>query len=274
MSPQFATIVIEDDSAFDTRHFDDLGRLETQALFQRWNRDGDRTARDELVRRHLPLARKLAGRYRRSCEPFDDLMQVAALGLVKAVDRFRPELGNHFSSFAVPTIVGELKRHFRDSGWCVHVPRKAKELALTVERARSRLTVQLGHEPSVLEIADDLSLSLDEVLEAMEAAAGHFSVSLDAPTDDQQELSAELRASLSQLDEDLELVDARLTWSDALSHLAPVERQVVTLRFGGGMTLSEVARRLGCSRAYVSRVARRATAKLSELVLIEPAPSR
>lgn len=269
MSPQVATIVIEDDSAFDTRHLEDLGRLGTHALFERWNRNGDRGARNELVRRHLPLARKLAGRYRRSSEPFDDLLQVAALGLVKAVDRFRPELGNHFSSFAVPTIVGELKRHFRDNGWCVHVPRKAKELALTVERARNRLTLQKGREPTVLEIAQDLSLSLDEVLDAMETAAGHFPVSLDVPRDDQQELRAELQGSLSQMDERLELVDARLTWSQAMNHLAPVERQVVTLRFAEGMTLSEVARTLGCSRAYVSRVARRATAKLSELVLSE-----
>src|ERR1700748_2525343 len=148
-----------------------IARTDSAELFERWQKHGDRSARDELVTRFLPLARKLARRYAGAREPFEDLLQVASLGLVKAVDRFDAERGTAFSSFAVPTILGELKRYFRDLGWSVHVPRGAQEMALKVEEAQQQLTALTGRPPTVHEIAQFMEVSVESVLEALETAA-------------------------------------------------------------------------------------------------------
>src|SRR5450755_3837334 len=142
-----------------------LGRVSTATLFERWQRHNDVRARDELVERFLPLARKLARRYSGAREPFDDLLQVASLGLVKAVDRYDLSRGTAFSSFAVPTILGELKRYFRDLGWAVHVPRGAQERALKVEEAQQRVTAKTGRAPTVPELAQYMELSIEDVVE-------------------------------------------------------------------------------------------------------------
>src|SRR5437764_3392215 len=159
-------------------------RLDSQELFRRWRKRRDRQARDQLIERFLPLARKLAHRYHGAHEPHEDLLQVASRGRVKAVDRFEPDRGTAFSSFAVPTILGELKRYFRDLGWSVHVPRGAQERALKVEEAEQKLTTQHGRPPTVPELAEYLELSIEDVLDALETAAAHHSTSLDAPRDD------------------------------------------------------------------------------------------
>src|SRR5579884_4157208 len=159
-------------------------QAENRELFIRWQRHSDARAREELVERFLPLARNLARRYAGAREPFDDLLQVASLGLVKAIDRFDVERGAAFSSFAVPTILGELKRYFRDLGWSVHVPRGAQEQALKVQEAHERLTTKTGRPPTVNELAEYLELSVEDVLDALETAAAHHSASLDAPRDD------------------------------------------------------------------------------------------
>src|SRR5580693_6455993 len=169
-----------------------IARTDAAELFTRWQEHGDRSARDELVTRFLPLARKLARRYAGAREPFEDLLQVASLGLVKAVDRFDADRGTAFSSFAVPTILGELKRYFRDLGWSVHVPRGAQERALKVQEAQERLTTRTGRPPSVADLAEYLELSLEDVLDALEAAAAHHSASLDAPREDGEEESGTL----------------------------------------------------------------------------------
>ena len=148
-----------------------VDRGETNELFHRWQVDGDQRARELLVERFLPLARKLARRYSGAHEPFDDLLQVASLGLVKAIDRFDTSRGTAFSSFAVPTILGELKRYFRDLGWSVHVPRGAQEMALKVEEARQRMSSRTGRPPSVPELAQYLELSVEDVLEALRRPA-------------------------------------------------------------------------------------------------------
>src|SRR5438876_12300006 len=153
-------------------------RVESDKLFERWQKHGDERARAELVKRFLPLARNLARRYAGAREPFDDLLQVASLGLVKAVDRFDIDRGAAFSSFAVPTILGELKRYFRDLGWSVHVPRGAQEQALKVQEAHERLTTKTGRAPTVDELAQYLELSVEDVLDALETAAAHHSTSL------------------------------------------------------------------------------------------------
>src|ERR1700722_13707377 len=150
-----------------------VGPVRNDVLFVQWQQHGERAARDELVQRFLPLARKLARRYSGAREPFDDLLQVACLGLVKAIDRFDLTRGTAFSSFAVPTILGELKRYFRDLGWAVHVPRGAQERAVKVEEAQQQLSVRSGRAPTVPELAEYLELSIEEVLESLETARAH-----------------------------------------------------------------------------------------------------
>src|SRR5436309_5579550 len=167
-------------------------RADTDKLFVRCQRAGDQRAREELVNRSLPLARNLARRYAGAREPFDDLLQVASLGLVKAIDRFDVDRGAAFSSFAVPTILGELKRYFRDLGWSVHVPRGAQEQALKVQEAQERLTTRTGRPPTVNELAEYLEFSIEDVLDALETAAAHHSASLDAPREDGDEESGTL----------------------------------------------------------------------------------
>ena len=159
-------------------------RDESPQLFVRWQQDRDQAARDQLVERYLPLARKLARRYAGAHEPFDDLLQVAGYGLLKALDRSDVDRGIAFSSFAVPTIVGELKRYFRDLGWSAHVPRGPQALALKVQGAQEKLTTKTGRSPAVVELAQYLELSVEDVLEGLEAGAAHHSSSLDAPHDD------------------------------------------------------------------------------------------
>src|SRR5690242_185591 len=156
-------------------------------LFARWHRTRDRRARDELISRFLPLARKLARKYVPSSEPYEDLVQVASLGLVKAVERFDPDRGYAFTSFAVPTIVGELKRYFRDSGWALHVDRSAQERARKINDAQQRITARTGRSPTVNELAQYLEVSEEEVLDGLQTAEAYDTISLDAPfqSDDQ-----------------------------------------------------------------------------------------
>jgi RNA polymerase sigma-B factor len=238
---------------------------ETEALFHRWQQLHDRSARDELVERFLPLARKLARRYNVGHEPFDDLLQVASLGLVKAVDRFDCSRGNAFSSFAVPTILGELKRYFRDHGWAVHVPRGAQERAVKVEDAQQRLSAKSGRAPTVPELAEYLELSVEEVLESLETARAHHAASLDAPHDDGEGESASLVETFGDEDPALKLADARVTVSAVARQLSRREREVLALRFVDDMTQTQIAEMIGVSQMQVSRILRRSITRLSEL---------
>ena len=239
-------------------------QTESRELFARWQEHGDHRARDELVERFLPLARKLARRYTGAREPFDDLLQVASLGLVKAVDRFDPDRGTAFSSFAVPTILGELKRYFRDLGWSVHVPRGAQEQALVVEEAQQKLAARTGRSPSVQEIAQFLEMSIEDVVEGLETAAAHHSTSLDVPRDDQDGESGTLADTFGKEDERFERVDATATIAEAARELSPRERRVLALRFVQDMTQTQIADVIGVSQMQVSRILRRALTRLSE----------
>ena len=221
--------------------------------------------REELVTRFLPLARKLARRYSGAHEPFDDLLQVASLGLVKAIDRYDTSRGTAFSSFAVPTILGELKRYFRDLGWSVHVPRGAQELALKVEDGRQQLMTRNGRPPSVPELAEFLELSIEEVLEALETAGAHHTASLDSPREDGDEESGTLADHFGRVDERFDLVDAKVTISEAARHLGARERRVLLLRFVEDLTQSQIAEIIGVSQMQVSRILRRALEQLREL---------
>ena len=248
-------------------------RADSNELFVRWQQHGEQRAREELVQRFLPLARKLARRYSGAHEPLDDLMQVASLGLVKAIDRFEVSRGTAFSSFAVPTIVGELKRYFRDLGWSVHVPRGAQELALKVEEARQQLTTKTGRPPSVPDLAQYLELSAETVLEALETASAHHTASLDSPRDDGEEDSGTLADAFGETDDRFELVDAKVTIASAARHLGPREQRVLLLRFVEDLTQSQIATVIGVSQMQVSRILRRALEQLRELTQADTEPT-
>jgi len=235
------------------------------ALFARWREHGDRVAREELVRRYLPLARKLAHRYSSSREPLDDLLQVASLGLLKAVDRFDAARGNAFSSFAVPTIVGELKRYFRDVGWSVHVPRGAQELALRAQDAEERLTARSGRPPTVNELAEYLEMSMEEIVEALETEAAKHATSLELPIEDGAGGSGTLADTVGETDRGFERVESTTTIGAAARQLTERERQVLLLRFFEDRTQTQIAQTIGASQMQVSRILRHALDRLAEL---------
>jgi len=236
-------------------------------LLRRFARDPSPRVREELVERFMPLARRLAGRYAGGAEPFDDLVQVANMALVKAIDRFDPDRGTAFSTFAVPTILGELKRHFRDRGWSVHVPRDVQERILKVERAQSELPAKLGHPPTVAEIAEQLELTDEQVLEAMHASQGHHAISLDAssPTADGDEPSP-LGERIGERDLSFETVEYGAAIAPILDEISERDREVLHLRFVEDLTQSEIAERVGVSQMHVSRILRATLDKLREQV--------
>ncbi|HET8673515.1 MAG TPA: SigB/SigF/SigG family RNA polymerase sigma factor [Thermoleophilaceae bacterium] len=244
-------------------HSGDRERIrEDLRLFERYQRTGDEAACEELIRRFLPLARQLARRYERPDEPLDDLVQVASVGLVKAVQRFDPTRGIAFSSFAVPTILGELKRYFRDSAWAVHVPRAMQERALEVNRAVTELSRALGRSPTPAEVAEFTDLTPEEVLEAMEAATAYDSVPLEIPRqggDGEGESAAEW---LGADDEGYALAEYSATLAPQLRALPKRDRLVLYLRFVEDLTQSEIAERIGVSQMHVSRLIRRALERL------------
>src|SRR5215213_7745112 len=205
-------------------------------LLVRYHEFGDVTAREELVERFLPLARDLALRYTYSEEPFDDLLQVASLGLIKAIDRFDPGRGAKFTSYAAPTILGELKRHFRDKGWSLHVPRDLQERTLAVSRATEILSKELGRSPKVREVAGHLGCSPEQVLEAQEAAASYEAASLDAPASRDDGESASLVDMLGREDSAYDLVEDRDAIASTWLALPEVERHVLELRFMHDLT--------------------------------------
>jgi RNA polymerase sigma-B factor len=244
-------------------------RIEPRELFLRWQQDRDQAARDQLVERFLPLARKLARRYTGAHEPFDDLFQVASYGLLKALDRFDPDRGIAFSSFAVPTIVGELKRHFRDLGWSAHVPRGAQELALKIQRAQEELIASSGRSPTVQELAQYMELSIEHVIEGLEAAAAHHAVPLDLPDEDSEAGTGTRADTFGAEDAGFEFVENSATVVAALDLLSDRERHVLMLRFFEDRTQSEIAALLGVSQMQISRVLRRAILRLTELTQAE-----
>jgi RNA polymerase sigma-B factor len=235
-------------------------------LFDRWRLRGDQRAREALIEQFLPLARKLAARYIRSGEPYDDLVQVASLGLVKAVDRFDPSRGNAFTSYAVPTIVGELKRHFRDAAWTLHVGRRAQERARAVGDARKAISASTGRSPTISDLAQYLEFETEEVLEGLQAASAYDALSLDAPSSTSGDTVATRAETVGELDHHLMRVDERVTISAAAQHLPKLERQVLYLRFSEDLSQTEIADRVGVSQMQISRLLRRSLLRLRELI--------
>ena len=239
---------------------------ETADLVVRWQEHDDRRARDELFSRFHPLARKLAGRYAGPHEPLEDLVQVAGLGLLGAIDRFDPHRGTPFAAFAIPTILGELKRYFRNAGWSVHVPRGAQEMALRVDHASRALTGATGQTPSPGAIADWLNASVEDVLNGLEAGSAHYAASLDAPaTASDDEEPRPLVDRLGNHDDRYGLLETRLSLSAASARLPHLERRALSMRVNHNMKQSEIAQQMGCSQMQVSRLLRRAAAELRRL---------
>ena len=241
-----------------------------RVLFRRWQRDADTHAREALVRRFMPLARSLARRYGRSSEPFEDLLQVASLGLLKALDRYDVDRGHPFPSFAVPTILGEMRRYFRDSGWAVHVPRGAQERALKVRDAQERLSNERGRAPTVRQLAEYLEVETGDVVDALQAILAYETLSLDAPRPGADGDVVAYGDSVGREDERYELVELDATVSSVLGHLPPRERMILRMRFVEDLTQTEIAERVGISQMQVSRLLRRSLDQLRRLTQAEP----
>lgn len=235
-----------------------------QALFAAW-RAGDSHAREVLVRRFMPLARALARRYDHASEPFDDLLQVAHVGLLKALDRFEPERGFPFQSFAIPTILGEVRRYFRDSGWSVHVSRSSQERALKLRTAQQQLASRWGRAPTVNELAEFLELSAEEILDVLQIVQAYEATSLDAPQSGGGEDPLHFADAIGHVDERYELIELDATLVAVLSQIPLRERAILRMRFVEDLTQTEIAEKVGVSQMQVSRLLRQTLARLRAL---------
>lgn len=224
--------------------------------------------RDELVTMNLPLVEHLARRFRDRGESHEDLVQVGTVGLINAVDRFDNSRGVEFSTYATPTIVGEIKRHFRDKGWAVRVPRRLQELRIAIARSSADLTQKSGRSPTVAELARDIKVSQEDVLEGLESAQAYATASLDAGSQDPSE-SATLGDTLGSDDDGLEGVDNRESLKPLLAALPERERRILFLRFFDNRTQSEIAEEIGVSQMHVSRILARTLEHLREELLDE-----
>jgi RNA polymerase sigma-B factor len=225
--------------------------------------------RDDLVRLHLPLVEHLARRFLNRGEPYDDLLQVGTIGLIKAIDRFDLERGVEFSTYATPTIVGEIKRHFRDKGWAIRVPRRLQELRIAISAATAELTQSLGRSPTIAEIAARVGVVEEEVLEGLESANAYSTLSLDA-TESTEDSALSMLDALGEDDEALEGVENRESIRPLLQQLHPREKHILALRFFRGMTQSQIATEIGVSQMHVSRLLNRTLQQLRDSLADDP----
>jgi len=244
--------------------FDPEERAELKRKFVEFAETRDASVRDQLIEAHLGLAEYLARRFSNRGEPLDDLVQVASVGLVKAVDRFDPERAVEFSTYATHTIVGELKRHFRDKGWAVRAPRRMQELYLRLGKLVASLSQEIGRSPTIPELATEAGVTEEEVLEAMEAGQAYRFASLDAPAPGGDDDNESLGAHMGEDDPGLAGAEDRAALSPLIATLAPREQMILHLRFFEGLTQSEIAERLDISQMHVSRLLARSLAQLRE----------
>jgi len=219
--------------------------------------------RDDLVRLHLPLVEHLTRRFLNRGEPHDDLLQVGTIGLIKAIDRFDTKRGVEFSTYATPTIVGEIKRHFRDKGWAIRVPRRLQELRISISAATAELTQSLGRSPTISEIARTVGVSNEEIIEGLESANAYSTLSLDATTDS-SDSALSMLDTIGADDLALEHVENRESIKPLLDELHPREKHILTLRFFRGMTQSQIATEIGISQMHVSRLLNKTLAQLRD----------
>ena len=238
-----------------------LGARNDEPLLELYHGRQDVAARDELIGRYLPLVRRLAKRYSYTSEPLEDLCQVGAMGLMNAITRYRPGKGASFQAFAVPTIVGELRRHFRDTGWALHIPRALQERAREAGVALSQLQAALGRSPTIAELAEWMSISREEVIEALDARMAYDATSLEGSSRDDEENGGWLDR-LGEEDGRFEMVEYHAVLERTMRALPARERVLLYLRFSEDMSQSEIAKRVGLSQMHVSRLLRRAIARL------------
>ena len=238
----------------------------TRELFRQYKATGDPEVRDQLIVSHLNLVRFLASKFKNRGEPLDDLIQVGTIGLIKVIDRFDPSRGLEFTTYATPTILGEIKRHFRDKGWSVRVPRRLQELSAKVNQANDELTNELSRSPSVEEIAKRVGASVDDVLEAMESSSAYSSVPLEGGGSSDDDDAPSVIDHYATEDENLAASDDRIVLEDAIRDFSPREKDVIRMRFFEGMTQVEIAERLGISQVQVSRLLRRTLRRVQDKI--------
>ncbi len=238
----------------------------TRELFRRYKEKGDEDAREQLIVNHLNLVRFLASKFKNRGEPLDDLIQVGTIGLIKAIDRFEPDRGLEFTTYATPTIMGEIKRHFRDKGWSVRVPRRLQELSAKVNQAQEQLTNELQRSPSIEEIAQRVDATVEEVLEAIESSSAYTSVPLEAGGNSDDDEAPSILDRYADLDQDLVASDDRMVLEDAISDFSPREQEVIRMRFMEGMTQVEIAEKLEVSQVQVSRLLRRTLRRIQDKI--------
>ncbi len=248
----------EDDDATRRRLGIEQTRRRSAELFTQMRDDGvadavREGARDSLVHLHLPLVEHCARRFRNRGEPFEDLVQVGTIGLIKSVDRFDPERGVEFSTYATPTIIGEIKRYFRDKGWAIRVPRRLQELRMQIGSATAELTQSLGRSPTASELAERVGCSVEEIIEGIESSNAYSTLSLDA-TDDSDDGTSSMLDALGADDAGLEHVEIRESLKPLLDRLEPREKRILLLRFFKNQTQSQIAEEIGVSQMHVSRL--------------------
>ena len=238
----------------------ELSTATDRELLRRYHEGGDPSAREVLVERHLPLVRSLARRYAGRGEALEDIEQVGAIGLIKAIDRYELSREVALTTYATPNVVGEIKRHFRDKGWAIRVPRALQELNGKMGPTIERLTSKLGRSPSIAEIAAEFEVSTEQVLEALEAGSAYAPLSLSAGPSGDEELDP--METIGELDEEFERTDDRTSLEPALAALPERERKILHLRFFEGLTQSQIAQQIGISQMHVSRLIRRSLERM------------
>jgi len=243
-------------------------------LLRRYHAEGDLSAREELIERHLSLVRSLARRYAHRGEQLDDLVQIGSIGLIKAIDRFDLDRGVELTTYATPNIIGEIKRHFRDKGWSVRVPRGLQELNVQLSRLVEELTVQLGHSPTVGELADASGAEEEEVLEALESGRAYSSLSLSGGTTQDDDDALDPMETIGSEEPQYEISEEWAVIAPGLRALDGRERQILHLRFFEGLTQSQIAQQIGISQMHVSRLIRRSLDKIRREIEAEESAAR
>jgi RNA polymerase sigma-B factor len=233
-------------------------------LLRRYHESGDLEAREQLIEQYLPLVRSLARRYANRGEPLEDLVQVGSIGLIKAIDRFDVDRGVELTTYATPNIIGEIKRHFRDKGWSIRVPRGLQELNVRLSAILERLTVELERSPTIPELAEAADATEEDVLEALESSQAYTTVSLSSPGGSGEDAELDPLESLGELEHEYEVSEDRAVLAPGLDVLDERERRIVYLRFWEGLTQSQIAAQVGISQMHVSRLIRRALEKVRE----------
>ena len=251
-----------------------MTRESDKVLLRRYHEEGDVSAREQLIEQYMSLVRSLARRYSYRGEQLEDLVQIGAIGLIKAIDRFDVNRGVELTTYATPNIIGEIKRHFRDRGWSVRVPRGLQELNIQLSRLVEELTVQHGRSPTIPELAKSAGVEEEDVLEALESGQAYATLSLSAPSGGDDDSDLDPLESLGTIEHEYEVSEDRAVLAPGLAKLDERERRILHLRFFEGLTQSQIAQQVGISQMHVSRLIRRSLEKMRDEIVTEEEPRR